>query len=87
MVEAAAHGLPLVALKMSLAEIFSRHNAGLFVNTKQGKSEIMNEFADKIRMLIEDEGLRKTFGENGYDYVNSQLNWNQMLAEVYGEWI
>ena len=87
LVEAAAHGLPVVALKMSLAEIFSRHNAGLFVNTKQGKSEIMNEFADKIRMLIEDEGLRKTFGENGYDYVNSQLNWNQMLAEVYGEWI
>lgn len=87
LVEAAAHGLPLVALKMSLAEIFSRHKAGLFVNTNQSKSEIMNEFANKIRILIEDKRLRKTFGENAYNYVNSKLNWNQMIAEVYGEWL
>lgn len=86
LVEAAAHGLPLVALKMSLAEIFSRHDAGLFVDTNQTKGEILNEFANKIQTLIEDNESRKKFGKNGYDYVNSHLNWNQMLAEVYGEW-
>lgn len=85
LVEAAAHKLPLVALKMSLAEIFSRHNAGLFVNTIQSKENLLREFADIIKKFVEDENLRRTCGENAYDFVNTELNWDKMLSEVYGE--
>lgn len=85
LVEAAAHKLPLVALKMSLAEIFSRHNAGLFVNITQSKVSLLREFADIIKKLIEDETLRRTCGDDAYDFVNTELNWDKMLSEVYGE--
>lgn len=85
LIEAAAHALPIVALKMSLAEILSRNKAGLFVNTNQSKAKIIDEFAKKIKELIENEGLRQLYGKNGYEYVNSELNWEKMISEVYGE--
>lgn len=87
LIEAMAHKLPIVALKMSLADILSEHNTGLFVNINQTKKQILWEFADKIRTLIENKNLREVYGENAYNYVNSELNWDKMIDEVYGEWI
>lgn len=87
LVEAMAHKLPIVALKMSLADILSEHNIGLFVNVNQGKKQILQEFADKIRVLVENKNLREMYGENAYNYVNSELNWDKMIDEVYGEWV
>lgn len=87
LIEAMAHKLPLIALKMSLADIISEYNVGLFVNINQCKLAILKEFSYKIKRLIESPKLRKVCGENGYEYVNSELNWDKMIAEVYGEWI
>lgn len=87
LVEAAAHKLPLVALKMSLSVIFSRHNAGLFVNITQSKEVLLKEFTEAIRKLVEDEDLRRICGENAYSLVNVEFNWEKMIEEVYGEWI
>lgn len=87
LIEAMAHKLPLVALKMSLADVISEYNVGLFVNINQDKLSILKEFSHKIKRLIESQALRNECGENGYKYVNSELNWNRMIAEVYGEWI
>lgn len=86
LIEAMAHKLPVVALNMSLAAILSEHNVGLFVNTNQCSEGIVQEFSNKIKILVEDEGLRNICGKNAYEYVNSELNWNKMIDEVYGEW-
>lgn len=87
LIEAMAHKLPIVALKMALADILSEHNVGLFVNTNQRKENILQEFADKIKRFVEDKELRNLCGKNAYEYVNSELNWDKMIDEVYGEWI
>lgn len=87
LIEAMAHKLPVIALKMSLSDILSEHNVGLFVNTNQSENNILQEFADRLKVLVEDEKLRDTYGKNAYDFVNSELNWDKMIDEVYGEWI
>lgn len=87
LIEAMAHGLPIVALKMSLAYILSEHDVGVFVDTKQTREKIIQDFAGALMALIEDDKLRETCGKNGYSYVNSELNWDKMLEKVYGEWI
>lgn len=87
LIEAMAHKLPIVALKMALADILSEHNVGLFVNTEQSKQNILKEFSDKLKTLLENENLRNIYGENAFNFVNSELNWEKMIYEVYGEWI
>ena len=43
--------------------------------------------ANLIEQLIREPELRKEYGENGYSYVNKELNWKYMINEVYGRWI
>ena len=43
--------------------------------------------ANLIEQLIREPELRKKYGENGYSYVNKELNWKYMINEVYGQWI
>lgn len=57
------------------------------MNTKQPKENLIKEFARNLETLIEDENLRKFFGNNGYLYVNRELNWESMIDKVYGNFI
>lgn len=87
LIEAMAHKLPIVALDMSLSSILKEKRCGYFVNTKQPKENLIKEFARNLETLIEDENLRKFFGNNGYLYVNRELNWESMIDKVYGNFI
>ena len=83
--EAMAHKLPIVALNQSLSRDFNEHKCGLFVNTEQSKEEIINEFAENLKKLIENYDLRVKFGQNGYDYANTYLTMDYKFNIVYGD--
>lgn len=84
LVEAMAHSLPIVSLNMSFSKVLNEQKAGLFVNTKQSKEKIIDEYAHALIHLLEDKKLRIELGKNGYKYVNNNLTWEQMINRVYG---
>lgn len=86
-VEAMANKLPIVALKQSISRDLNKNKCGLFVNTEQSKEEIINEFADKLKRLIENYDLRVKLGQNGYDYANNYLTMDNKFDTVYGSLI
>ena len=83
LVEAMAHKLPLAALDMSVCSDFKEYSCGEFVNVEQDKNGIIREFAEKLTKLINDAELRKTLGENGYNFVNTELSWKAKFEKVY----
>lgn len=82
-----AHKLPIVALDMAFARILNEKQCGLFIDVNQSKDKIIKDMANLIEQLIREPELRKKYGENGYSYVNKELNWKYMINEVYGQWI
>lgn len=86
-IEAIANKLPIVALDQSFAHDLSEHECGLFVNTEQSKEEIINEFAGKLKELIENYDLRVKLGQNGYDYANTYLTMDYKFDTIYGKLI
>ena len=86
-VEAMAIKLPIVALNQNLSRDLNEHKCGLFVNTEQSKEEIINEFAGKLKELIENYDLRVKLGQNGYDYANTYLTMDYKFDTVYGKLI
>ncbi|MBO5494871.1 MAG: glycosyltransferase family 4 protein [Eubacterium sp.] len=84
LIEAMAHGLPVVALDMSICSDLKEKDCGLFINTEQSKQEIINEFSSSLERLICDSALRAALGENGYNYVNNSLSWENKFETVYG---
>jgi N,N'-diacetylbacillosaminyl-diphospho-undecaprenol alpha-1,3-N-acetylgalactosaminyltransferase len=42
----------------------------------------VQDLSSKIRLLLEDEGLRVKIGKNAYEYVKKEHDWNT-LAEKY----
>lgn len=81
--EAMANKLPIVALNQSFAKILNDNSCGLFVNTTQSREKIVNEFADKLCRLIESPDLRDKLGNNGYNFVNTQLTMEKKFETIY----
>ena len=84
-VEAMAYKLPIVALNQSLSRELNDNKCGLFVETNQAKEEIIQEFAQKLKALIENEELRLELGENGYNYANGFLTLDKKFDIIYGD--
>lgn len=84
-VEAMAYKLPIVALNQSLSRELNDNKCGLFVETNQAKEEIIQEFAQKLKTLIENEELRLELGENGYNYANDFLTLDKKFDIIYGD--
>ena len=84
LVEAMSHKLPIVALDMSLSHFLNEKRCGLFVNPDQSKENILKDYARCLTELANNTELRVTCGENGYRFVNEQLNWDIMMKKVYG---
>ena len=87
LVEAMAHKLPLAALDMSVCSDFKEYNCGEFINVNQNKDDIIKEFAEKLMLLVNSPSLRKQLGQNGYDFVNTELSWEKKFEKVYKKFL
>lgn len=85
LIEAMAHGLPIVGLKKSLGRLLNEHNTGLFIETNDTKENIVENYKNAIIKLMVDPKLRERMGRNGYNYVNEKFIWNVMFKRVYGD--
>lgn len=86
LVEAMAHKLPIVSLDMSVGSDFKAYDCGAFINVEQPKEAIIQEFADKLTRLIQSPEERQRLGENGYQFVNSELSWEKKFETVYASY-
>ena len=41
----------------------------------------VNDLADKMRLLLDSKELREKMGENGYNYVRKNHNWEKLVEE------
>lgn len=83
LLEAMAHGVPIVAFDTSFCSQLKNANCGIFVNTEQPLDDIKADFKEAIIKLAKDEGLRNQLGINGYRFVNSELTWEQKYHRIY----
>jgi len=75
--EAMACGLPVVAVK----------EGGVRETVLEGKTGFLTqrdprEFAEKVQLLLEDPDLRKRYGEQGRQYVETFWTWEQSVQEL-----
>lgn len=84
LIEAMAHKLPIIGLKKSLGCILAEKNAGLFIETRDTKENIIENFKKAIIEMIMSSQLREKLGENGYKYVNKEFTWPYMFNKIYG---
>lgn len=78
--EACASGLPVVITNRCNVPEVADYGAGLVVQCNE------NELFSALLHLLRDEGLRKTFGENGKRMVREKFTWDEVvkqLEEVY----
>jgi glycosyltransferase involved in cell wall biosynthesis len=76
-----ACGKPVVASDLEIIrDIINENKCGLLA--KPGDAE---DFAEKIRMLLEDEALKKRMGENGRKAVIEKYTWDRVTKDILGE--
>jgi glycosyltransferase involved in cell wall biosynthesis len=74
-----ACGKPIVASDLEIIrDIITENKCGLLA--KPGDS---GDFAAKIKPLLEDEALRKQFGENGRKAVIEKYTWDRGVEKIY----
>ena len=73
-----ACGKPVVASDLEIIRDIIRENEGGLL-AKAGDAK---DFAAKIKVLLEDETLRKKFGENGRNAVINKYTWDKVAETI-----
>ena len=85
LIEAMANALPIVSLNMSVSKQLNKLNTGIFIDPSRPKDDIIEDFVKALEKLIASQELRQELGMNGYQFVNSELNWDVIIDKVYGK--
>jgi glycosyltransferase involved in cell wall biosynthesis len=76
--EAMAAQVPVVATKVGgIPDFLEDQKTGLFCEVNNSKS-----IAEKAKLLIEDNGLRKKIIENGYEMVINNYSWESVVQKM-----
>ena len=62
-------------------DIIKNNDVGLLIKRDFNNTEIK----DKFIMLIEDKSLRMKLGNNGFNKVNKNFNWNNIMKNFNDE--
>ena len=85
LLEAMAHGVPVVGFDTSFCSQLKEMDCGIFVDTDQPLEQIRQDFCQAVVDLGRDAGLRKQKGRNGYNWVNRDFTWEKKFAHIYGD--
>jgi glycosyltransferase involved in cell wall biosynthesis len=76
--EAMAAGKPVIISKhVGTSEIIQNHINGIVIDWAKPE-----EIAKQVEMLINNPKLRRTLGENAYEYVKNNLSWEKYAQNV-----
>ena len=83
--EAMVNGLPVVTFNQNGAALLINDECGIKVNVNQPIEDIKMEFANKLKLLIEDFGLRKTMGRAAHKRIVNNYTWSEKCKKFYDE--
>ena len=83
LLEAMAHGIPIVGFDTSFCSKLKMVDCGIFVDTNQPLEKIQRDFCDAIVLLGDNSKIRKEKGLNGYQYANTELIWEKKYDRIY----
>lgn len=84
-IEAMANKLPVVALRQNGVKYLVQNDAGILVDIKS-REDTIADYANALKVLIEDNALRVHFGEKGYQRLQDEYTWEaraQSMMETY----
>ncbi|MDD6568352.1 MAG: glycosyltransferase [Eubacteriales bacterium] len=87
LIEALASKIPVIALDMSFASKLNKLDCGKFINPNQSKEKIIDDFAKATVELANNKKERERLAQNGYNFVNEELTWDNKFDTVYGSLI
>ena len=87
LIEALASKIPVIALDMSFASRLNKLDCGKFINPNQSREKIIEDFAKAIVELAHNKQECKELAQNGYDFVNNTLTWDNKFDTIYGNLI
>lgn len=73
--EAMSNGLPVLTFNQNGADLLIDENCGIKVNIHQNLDLIKNDFAQSIKMLIENDELRYDLGKAAYEKILNEYTW------------
>lgn len=85
LIESASYGLPSVAFDIAgLSDIIENEKSGFLI-----EDDDLKDYADKLQILMRDENLRKTMGENAKELVKKRFSkeivlkkWQDLFASL-----
>lgn len=83
--EAMVNGLPVVTFNQNGAALLINDECGIKVNVDQPIEDIKMEFANKLKLLIEDFGLRKKMGRAAHKRIVNNYTWSEKCKKFYDE--
>lgn len=76
--EAMAAGLPIIGTNVGgIPDFLKDGETGLFVNVNDPK-----DIAEKVKILMDDENLRRKIAENGQKLVSEKFNWDGIAERM-----
>lgn len=85
--EAMANGLPIVTFDQNGAALLVTDSCGLKVNIHQAVCDIKKDFADKLRILIDNPVKRSEMGKNAYMHVVENYTWASKCKTFYENYL
>lgn len=73
--EAMSNGLPVLTFNQNGADLLIDESCGIKVNIHQNLDLIKNDFAQSIKMLIENDVLRYDLGKAAYEKILNEYTW------------
>jgi sugar transferase (PEP-CTERM/EpsH1 system associated) len=74
--EAMAMGRPVVSTSRANGGVSAKDGAHLML------ADSPADFADVVKVLLQDEGRRKTLGENARNFVQAEYDWQKNMAGI-----
>lgn len=85
--EAMVNGLPIVTFDQNGAALLVTDSCGLKVNIHQTVCDIKMDFADKLRILIDNPAKRSEMGKNAYMHVVENYTWAAKCKTFYENYL
>lgn len=83
--EAMANKLPVIALSQNGVKYIVENDAGILIDV-HSKEQILDDFAQAIKKLVEDHALRVKLGECGFEKIKEKYTWEsrvKLMNDVY----
>lgn len=85
--EAMSAAMPVVTFNQNGAALLIDDECGIKVNIDQPLSNIISDFSESLKKLIEDPDLRAEMGYAAYTKIKNEYTWERKCSMFYNEYL